>query len=83
MSRFPNTLPLIELVALWEIPDTGVCGGVVRGKPAGWPELVAVTLGTEPRVGVGLFIGAGAGVWIDEIVLTDEIDADLRGLAAW
>jgi hypothetical protein len=83
ISLFPRTLPLIELVALWDTPDTGVCGGVVNGNPEGWLEFVAATSGTEPSVGVGLFIGAGAGVWIDEMVLTEEIEADRRGLAAW
>lgn len=33
-------------------------------------------------MGVGLFIGADAGVWVEEIVLTEEIEADRRGLAA-
>jgi hypothetical protein len=55
ISRLPSTLPLIELVAL--CPPAmliGVCGGVVNGKPTGGAELVAVTSGTWPRVGVGL-----------------------------
>ena len=34
---------------------------MVNGRAGGWAEFVAVTSGTEPRVGVGLFItGAGA-----------------------
>lgn len=52
MSRLPSTLPLTELAALCDAPDIGVCGGVVNG---GGPEFVAVTDGTEPRMGVGLF----------------------------
>ncbi len=43
-SLFPKVLPFMELA--------GVIGGVVKGTPAG-PELVAVTLGTVPIVGVG------------------------------
>lgn len=38
----------------------GVRGGVLSGRPACWKgagaEFVAVTEGTEPRVGVGLFM---------------------------
>lgn len=38
----------------------GVCGGVLSGRPAcgngGGAEFVAVTDGTEPSVGVGLFM---------------------------
>ena len=61
-------LPLIELVALCETPDIGVCGGVVAGKD----EFVAVTEGTEPNVGVGLLITP------DELVAAwpADIDAD-------
>jgi hypothetical protein len=55
ISRLPSTLPLIELVALCPpVMLIGVCGGVVNGKPTGGAELVAVTSGTWPRVGVGL-----------------------------
>jgi len=46
----------MELVALCETPDMGVCGGVVKGRVGGWAEFAAVTSGTEPRVGVGLFM---------------------------
>ncbi len=62
ISRFPKTEPLIELVALCEIPDIGVCGGVVMGRQGGWAEFTAVTEGTEPRVGVGLLITLEPGV---------------------
>lgn len=54
MSRLPSTLPLIELCALWDTPETGVWGGVVKGRAGGGAELVAVTRGTVPKVGVGL-----------------------------
>jgi hypothetical protein len=53
VSRFPRTLPLTELGRLLIIPN-GVCGGVVHGRPLK-DELGAVTLGTFPNVGVGLF----------------------------
>jgi hypothetical protein len=57
VSRLPNTLaPLTELAALIELPDNGVCGGVVIGIPVITPELVAATLGTLPNVGVGLLV---------------------------
>jgi hypothetical protein len=55
VSRLPSTLaPLTELAALKELLDKGVCGGVVIGMLMTAPELVAATLGTLPRVGVGL-----------------------------
>lgn len=50
----PLALPLV--LALGGIAERGVCGGVVSGRAGGWAEFVAVTNGTEPRVGVGLFI---------------------------
>lgn len=53
VSRFPRTLPLTELGRLLIIPN-GVCGGVVHGRPLK-DEFGAVTLGTFPNVGVGLF----------------------------
>jgi hypothetical protein len=47
ISRLPNTLPLIELVALWPpVILIGVCGGVVIGNPTRGAEFVAVTRGT-------------------------------------
>jgi len=54
-SRLPSA-PLLdpatpEPVPLWF--EAGVIGGVVNGKPL--VELVAVTLGTVPSVGVGEF----------------------------
>lgn len=54
VSLFPSTLPLTEL-GLLTTPDIGVCGGVVHGRPLN-DGFVAATLGTLPRVGVGLFI---------------------------
>jgi hypothetical protein len=39
-----------------QFPDNGVCGGVVIGMPITAPELAAATLGTLPRVGVGLLV---------------------------
>ena len=55
VSRFPRTLPLTELGLLLTMPDIGVWGGVVHGRlmKAG---LVAATLGTFPKVGVGLLL---------------------------
>ena len=43
-------------------PD-GVCGGVVQGKPVN-EELEAATLGTFPRVGVGLLVMTAVDVCI-------------------
>jgi hypothetical protein len=81
MSRFPKTLLLIELAALCEIPDIGVGGGVVRGRIGGCAEFVAVTEGTEPRVGVGLLITLEPGVGTEESGVTDEMVEDPVGLA--
>lgn len=53
------------------IEAAGVCGGVVNGTPLA----PAVTLGTAPIVGVGLFIAAG-----EVIALTDDAtDEDRAG----
>ncbi len=57
VSLFPNTLPLTELGRLLIMPDIGVWGGVVQGSPLN-DGLVAATLGTLPRVGVGLLLTA-------------------------
>ena len=57
-SLLPSTLPL-----------RGVCGGVVSGTPA----TDEATPGIVPRVGVGLFIGAGT----DDV--TEEVDEDRAG----
>jgi hypothetical protein len=70
----------MELVALCETPDMGVCGGVVKGRVGGWAEFAAVTSGTEPRVGVGLFMTVAADWWA-EIVLIDDAEDDRAGLA--
>lgn len=53
VSLFPRTLPLTELAVL--ITPDGVSGGVVHGKPVN-EALEAATLGTFPRVGVGLLV---------------------------
>lgn len=72
----PRTLPVIEEAVFGK----GVCGGVVRGRPEGCEECVAVTEGTEPRVGVGLFITAAA-CCVDDCVPTEPTELDLAGLA--
>ena len=79
VSRFPSTLPLMELVALC-VPDMGVCGGVLRGIPAG-AEFAAARLGTLPRVGVGLLLTNpdDAGVWLTDEVM-EETEEDRVGL---
>ena len=73
VSLFPSTLPVTELGLLLTIPDIGVCGGVVHGKllKAGF---VAATLGTLPKVGVGLLI-----IW-DDCVAIEDVELDLVGL---
>ena len=94
----PSTLaPLTELVVLM-LPDSGVCGGVVRGSTP--PMLLlpeAERLGTLPRVGVGLLrmvvvrfvavlvvvVAEGGGVIrAEDCVATEEIELDRVGLAA-
>lgn len=80
MSRLPRTLPLTELLALWDTPDDiGVCGGVVRGRVGGCAELAAVTRGTDPNVGVGLLMTV-CGCWVEERVATEEVELDRAGL---
>ena len=75
ISRFPRKLLLTEPEL-----DIGVIGGVYKGSPAG-PELLAVTLGTLPIVGVGSLITLVAGVCAKEkVVATDEVEFDLLGL---
>lgn len=74
MSLFPSTLPLTELGRLLIIPDIGVCGGVVHGRPLK-DGLPAATLGTLPRVGVGLLLTI-----CDDCVATDDVELDLVGL---
>ena len=72
VSLFPSTLPLTELDRL-TTPPMGVRGGVVIGRPEK-ELLVAATLGTFPRVGVGLL------VTIPDCVATEEVEFDLVGL---
>ena len=76
-SLFPKRLPLTELVALCP-PGIGVCGGVGWGKPTGPDGLVAVTIGTWLRVGVGLFVTAGVGT--EDIVAIEDCEFDRAGL---
>ena len=75
-SRLPRTLPIDGITVF----RRGVCGGVVRGRVEGWAECVAVTEGTEPRVGVGLLITA-ADCCIDDWVATEPAELDRAGLA--
>ena len=56
----------------------GVCGGVVSGKPIDGAQFVAVTSGTCPNVGVGLFVRLLACT--DTIVAMDDCEFDLAGL---
>jgi hypothetical protein len=63
-SLLPRTLP-----ALLPPPSRGVWGGVVNGMPVA----VAATLGSAPRVGVGLFIV------FDVMVATEDEDDDRAG----
>lgn len=49
--------------------------------PVTAPELVAATLGTFPRLGVGLLMTTPAGVWAkDDCVVMDEAELVLVGL---
>jgi hypothetical protein len=75
-SRLPSTLPIDGVAAL----GRGVCGGVVRGRPEGCAECVAVTEGTEPSVGVGLLMTV-ADCWVDDCVATEPAELDRAGLA--
>jgi hypothetical protein len=75
-SRLPRTLPVVEEAVFGK----GVCGGVVRGRPEGCEECVAVTEGTEPRVGVGLLITAAA-CCVDDWVPTEPAELERAGLA--
>lgn len=59
----------------------GVCGGVVSGSVGGCAEWVAVTDGTVPSVGVGLFTTpAGVGC-VEGCVATEQVELDRAGLA--
>jgi hypothetical protein len=53
-SRLPRTLTVVPAPPC-EGVGNGVCGGVVSGRAEGCAEFAAVTEGTEPSVGVGLF----------------------------
>lgn len=81
MSRLPRTVPVSVLVPPCELGiGRGVCGGVVRGSDEGCAECAAVTDGTDPRVGVGLFTTAPA-CWFDDCVATEQAELDRAGLA--
>lgn len=64
--RFPNT-PLEDAEACGVL-ETGVCGGVVRGRGsvAGCAECATVTDGTLPSVGVGLFTTPAGFCWTED-----------------
>jgi hypothetical protein len=79
ISRLPSIVLLNELVLLCEMPGMGVRGGVVRGRTWGCDELVAVTSGTVPSVGVGLLMTVFGCV---EIVWMEEAEDDRAGLPA-
>lgn len=76
---------LTELVPLCETADMGVCGGVDSGSVGGCDELVAVTSGTEPRVGVGLLTTDPVVCCAGGCVVTDDTEFERAGLAggAW
>lgn len=80
-SRLPRTLTVVPAPPC-ETVDNGVCGGVVSGSAEGCAECVAVTSGTEPRVGVGLFTTL---CWFDDWVMIEEAELERAGLAggAW
>ena len=60
--------------------DIGVIGGVHKGRPGG-AELVAATLGTLPRVRMGLLVTMPLGVCATEdCVAIEEAELDLLGL---
>ena len=78
ISLLPSRLPLTDPGAL--ILDMGVMGGVYRGKLGG-AEFVAATLGTLPRVRIGLLVTMPAGVCaIEDCVAIEEVEFDLLGL---
>ena len=81
LARFPKTLVPAVVVPFCGGPEIGVCGGVVIGSVGGCAEFVAVTDGTVPRVGVGLFTTtAGAGC-VESCVATEQAELDRAGLA--
>lgn len=76
--------PLTELAELRmpppRPPPSGVSGGVLMGRPA-TVGLIAVTLGTDPTVGVGLLTTEEkTGGRVDTVTL-EEDDTDRAGLA--
>lgn len=77
-SRLPRTLLPDPFCGA---PEMGVCGGVVSGSVGGCAEWVAVTDGTVPSVGVGLFTTpAGVGC-VEGCVATEQVELDRAGLA--
>jgi hypothetical protein len=86
VSLLPSTLaPLTELARLAEVADIGVCGGVVIRVDPTAAELVAVTLGTLPSVGVGLLVIVmpGGSGWCpkESCVATEDAEEVRVGLA--
>ena len=75
----PKTTPLVELDVL-VTPALGVSGGVVHGKPPK-EEFGAATLGTLPKVGVGLLMTTLEAfcAWADGHTLDDD-ELDVVGL---
>lgn len=78
-SRLPSTLPPVVVDPFCGTPEIGVCGGVVSGSVGGCAECVAVTDGTVPSVGVGLFTTAAGVGWVE--VATEQAELDRAGLA--
>lgn len=80
-SRLPRMLVPVVAGPFWEALETGVCGGVVRGSDGGCAECAAVTDGTVPSVGVGLFtMPAGVGC-VEDCVATEQAEVERAGLA--
>ena len=79
-SRLPSTLAPAVVDPFCGAPEIGVCGGVVSGSVGGCAECVAVTDGTVPSVGVGLFTTpAGVGC-VEGCVATEQAEFDRAGL---
>lgn len=80
-SRFPRTLEPVVVGPFCGAAEVGVCGGVVSGSVGSCAECAAVTDGTVPSVGVGLFTTpAGAGC-VEGCVATEQAELDRAGLA--
>lgn len=78
VSLLPSVLPLTELAVL--MVAMGVIGGVDNGRPP-VEGLAAATLGTVPRVGVGLVAMIPVAVCMnDDCVAMDDAEFDRVGL---